>query len=53
MLTAGAPMSAAMFEDVYQMGVETVIVFGTCIVLATMINWKKKNVLLQLMITQR
>lgn len=33
MLTVGAPMSAAMLEDVYQMGVETVIVFGTCGVL--------------------
>lgn len=33
MIDVGAPMSAGMLEDLYQMGVEAVIVFGTCGVL--------------------
>lgn len=33
MIDVGAPMSAGMLEDVYQMGVQKVIVFGTCGVL--------------------
>ena len=33
MIDVGAPMSAGMLEDVFMMGVEKVIVFGTCGVL--------------------
>ena len=33
MMPVGAPASAAMLEDVYAMGAETIIVFGTCGVL--------------------
>ncbi len=33
MIDVGAPMSVGMLEDVYQMGVEKIIVFGTCGVL--------------------
>ena len=33
MLDVGASMSAALMEDVYQMGVDTMIIFGTCGVL--------------------
>ena len=33
MIDVGAPMSVAMLEDVYQMGVQKVIIFGTCGVL--------------------
>lgn len=33
MIDVGAPMSVAMLEDVYMMGVKKVIVFGTCGVL--------------------
>ena len=33
MIGVGAPMSAASMEDVYEMGVEKIIVFGTCGVL--------------------
>ncbi len=33
MIDVGAPMSVAMLEDVYQMGIEKVVIFGTCGVL--------------------
>ncbi len=38
MIDVGAPMSAGMLEDVYQMGVQKVIVFGTCGVLDSKIE---------------
>lgn len=38
MMDVGAPASAAMMEDVYQMGVEKIIVFGTCGVLEKSID---------------
>lgn len=33
MIDVGAPTSVGMLEDVYQMGVQTVVIFGTCGVL--------------------
>lgn len=38
MIDVGAPMSVGMLEDVYQMGVEKIIVFGTCGVLDSKIE---------------
>lgn len=38
MIDVGAPVSAAMLEDVFEMGVEKVIVFGTCGVLVQSIE---------------
>lgn len=38
MINVGAPMSVAILEDVYQMGIEKVILFGTCGVLDKKIN---------------
>jgi len=38
MMDVGAPASAAMMEDVYQMGAEKIIIFGTCGVLEKSID---------------
>lgn len=38
MIDVGAPMSVGMLEDVYQMGVQKVIIFGTCGVLDSSIE---------------
>lgn len=38
MVDVGAPMSAAMLEDVYEQGVQTAIIFGTCGVLDSKID---------------
>lgn len=38
MIDVGAPMSVGMLEEVYQMGVQKVIVFGTCGVLDSRID---------------